>query len=341
MRGVAILGVIGVHSAQSFPSGIGLLDGALSLGAKGVQLFFFISALTMCYMWQQRAGEANPIQHFYVRRFLRIAPLFWLAVPIYLLINGQGASYWAPEGIGLRLILMTATFLHGFWPSSINSVVPGGWSIAIEMTFYALFPFLISAIKDDRKIYLFAAAAVWLFNVSLFQKFIAGFFANHYATSSTTIVNDFLYLNFVNQAPVFLLGCYLFFILNKGPSRAELMFLCAWLAVAATLRLWLPSAGFGFLAVYVAIGVFVFTCIRINARFRPLELLGKNSYAIYLVHFLVLHYLGKALPMPSGVLALGTGMVLTVLISYAISKATYVVLEKRVQGFAHRVTQGG
>jgi peptidoglycan/LPS O-acetylase OafA/YrhL len=36
----------------------------------------------------------------------------------------------------------TALFVHGFHPQSINSVAPGGWSIAIEMTFYAVFPLL-------------------------------------------------------------------------------------------------------------------------------------------------------------------------------------------------------
>lgn len=340
LRGLAILGVIAVHASQAFPSGSKWLDGALAYGARGVQLFFFISALTMCYMWKKREGEANPIQNFYIRRFLRIAPLFWLTVPVYLLINGHGASYWAPEGISYDLVLLTMTFLHGFWPSSINSVVPGGWSIAVEMTFYVLFPLLILAVKDQRRIYLFAAAGVWLFNAFLFQKFALGFFAQHYNTSSTTIVTDFLYLNFVNQAPVFLLGCYLFFVLQDGlPRKGELIFLCGWVAFAAILRRWLPGAGFGFLASYLALGGFVFACIKLNARFTPFELLGRNSYAIYLVHFLVLHYLQKILPMPAGLLALVTGMTLAILISYAISRLTFVLIENRVQDFANRVTR--
>lgn len=338
LRGVAIVGVIAVHTSQSFPSGSLFLDAILSRGAAGVQLFFFISAVTMCYMWKRREGELNPIKKFYARRFLRIAPLFWLAVPIYLLINGRGASYWAPEGIGYGLVLLTVTFFHGFWPSSINSVVPGGWSIAVEMTFYVLFPILITAAKDDKKIYLFAAASVWLFNVLLFQEFAIGFFAEHYKTASATIVRDFLYLNFINQAPIFLLGCYLFFIIHSHPSRSELIFLGGWVFLVGALHLWMPSIGFSFFLRYMLLGVFAFTCIKLNVKFLPLELLGRSSYAIYIVHFLVLHFLQQTLPIPPGLMAFVVGLTLTTLISYVISKATFFLIENRVQYFADTVT---
>ena len=42
--------------------------------------------------------------------------------------------------------LSTAFFLHGLHPEAINSVIPGGWSIAVEMTFYLFFPkYIISS----------------------------------------------------------------------------------------------------------------------------------------------------------------------------------------------------
>jgi peptidoglycan/LPS O-acetylase OafA/YrhL len=99
LRGVAILSVICVicvHVSSAFPIGVRYLDAALGFGRFGVQLFFFVSALTMCHMWELRRDEANPAMKFYIRRFMRIAPLFWLAIPVYLLFNGTGQSYWAP-----------------------------------------------------------------------------------------------------------------------------------------------------------------------------------------------------------------------------------------------------
>jgi len=38
-------------------------------------------------MWEMRIGEDNQIRKFYLRRFLRIAPLFWAAILVYLCIN--------------------------------------------------------------------------------------------------------------------------------------------------------------------------------------------------------------------------------------------------------------
>ena len=338
LRGIAIIGVIGVHSSQYFHSKIGLLDSAFGFGAKGVQLFYFISALTMCYMWKQREGESNPIKKFYIRRFFRIAPLFWLAIPMYLFINGLGPSFFAPEGITTRQILLTSTFLHGFWPDSIKSVVPGGWSIAVEMTFYVLFPFLILKIKGNKIVYLYTAAMVWAFYIFYFRDFIHGILLTHYLVTNNDIINQFLYFNFISQAPIFLLGCYLFFALNSNVKISEVFFLLAWLVISALIKVIYNIEGTGFSVIYILLGAFVFACIKLNVKFKPLELLGKNSYAIYLTHFLVLHYLQKILPIKIGLVALMLGFVATILISYLLSIFTYVLIEKNIQIFVSKIT---
>lgn len=339
LRGLAILSVIAFHASLSFPSKIIFIDTTFSFGAKGVQLFYFISALTMCYMWKQREGEKNPIKNFYIRRFFRIAPLFWLAIPIYLFVYGFKASYWAPEGLGIKQILLTATFLHGFWPDSINSVVPGGWSIAVEMTFYALFPLLITRIKDNKNIYLYAAAVVWAFNILFFRDFLLVFLSTHYTTVSTTIQQDYLYMNFINQAPIFLLGCYMFFALQSKVKLNEIVFIVAWTAFALALKVLYKFDGSLFAVVYTMLGIFVFTCIKLNVRFKPFELLGKKSYSIYLTHFLVIHFLQKILPIKNGPLALLLGIIFTTLISYLLSIITYVLIEKKIETFVKHITQ--
>jgi exopolysaccharide production protein ExoZ len=68
--------------------------------------------------------------------------MFWLAIPIYYFVYGMGSAYFAPNGIELHTVIMTATFTHGFWPDTISSLVHGGWSIAVEMTFYLFFPLI-------------------------------------------------------------------------------------------------------------------------------------------------------------------------------------------------------
>ena len=143
LRGYAILMVIAVHTSQAFSDLPKPLSTILNQGARGVQLFFVTSALTLSMSWVSRKESALT---FYSRRFFRIAPMFWLAIPFFVWLNGTGSSLYAPGGIGIRHIAMTAMFVHGFWPDTITSVVPGGWSVADEVIFYALFPVMVPAL---------------------------------------------------------------------------------------------------------------------------------------------------------------------------------------------------
>ena len=331
LRGLAILGVICVHSVQSFPSNIGFIDFAFSIGRFGVQMFFFVSAITMCYMWKRREGEANPVQKFYLRRLFRIAPFFWLAIPIYLIVNGL-------DGIETKHVILTALFLHGLLPESISSVVPGGWSIAVEMTFYVFFPFLMTNVKENRKLYIYLGAIIWMFNTFIFKKLVMEAFAVNADNIQTAIVHDYLALNFINQSPIFLLGCYLYFVLNNKPKFGEIAFLCLWVLFGGGLRLMYGISGVGFLMQYMAIGVIVFICTKVNVRSKVIESLGRNSYAIYLTHFLVLHYLQKLAPMRVGLTALLLGTAVTTLISYFLSKISYRLIEAKSQQLVVHLT---
>jgi peptidoglycan/LPS O-acetylase OafA/YrhL len=80
LRGYAILMVIAVHTSQAFSDLPKPLSTILNQGARGVQLFFVTSALTLSMSWVSRKESALT---FYSRRFFRIAPMFWLAIPFF------------------------------------------------------------------------------------------------------------------------------------------------------------------------------------------------------------------------------------------------------------------
>ena len=52
-----------------------------------------------------------------------------------------------------------ATFLFGFRPDWINTLVPGGWSLFCEETFYLFLPLIFSRIRSLTSGGGFAAAA--------------------------------------------------------------------------------------------------------------------------------------------------------------------------------------
>ncbi|TYL82225.1 acyltransferase family protein [Bradyrhizobium cytisi] len=340
LRGLAIVGVMAIHVSQSFPSNIHAVDYAFMCGWTGVNVFYFVSAMTMCLMWTQRT-EASPTRKFYIRRFLRIAPLFWLAIPVYLVINGTGPSTNAPNGIGPLQVILTATFLHGFWPDSVNSVVPGDWSIAAEMMFYLVFPFVITAFGSRRHLYLALAIVLHLVNVCLFKPWAFALFSAYYGPGHEAFVWNALHISFLNQLPVFLVGCALFFTLRDGFAKSDAAILAGFVALSFVADRATGSHEFNYLVINLVLGALVFWCIRLAIRLQPLEALGRNSYSMYLSHFAVIFGLRQIWPFADGLASLLLAYVVTAALSYLVARATWHLVERHAQDLAHRLTSSG
>jgi peptidoglycan/LPS O-acetylase OafA/YrhL len=341
LRGLGIVGVMAIHVSQSFPSHIHAIDYAFMLGWTGVNVFYFVSAMTMCLMWTQRSGETNAAGKFYIRRALRIAPLFWLAIPVYLIINGTGPSDNAPGGIGPLQVILTATFLHGFWPDSVNSVVPGDWSIAAEMTFYLVFPLLITAFGSRRQLYLALAIVLHLVNVCLFKPWAFALFSAYYGPGHEAFVWTTLHISFLNQLPVFLVGCALFFSLRDGFARSDAVIYAIFVALSFIADRATGSHEFNYLMINLVLGALVVGCIKLAIRFQPLEALGRNSYSMYLSHFAVIYGLRQLWPLADGPISLLIAYVVTAALSYLVARATWHLVERRAQDLAHRLTTTG
>lgn len=294
LRGIAILGVIVVHHSQVF-RGLGAVQGVAAYGQMGVQLFFVASAFTLCRSAQARGGERHGLRNFYLRRFFRIAPLYWLAIAGYGLLDAGrrvlgragGESSYEPANILLNLL-----FVHGFSPAAYNSVVPGGWSISTEMMFYLIFPALLPVVAATYRRHGRPALIAWpLAGVALSlcaQAWLGQGMRN----------NDWLFCNIVNQLSVFLLGIAAFLRIADGgfaprPVRDALGFGIA-TAVAALLLL---GAGEGVpaplelaLAPVAAAVSFAFLLNLGRAglfdRARLLLTIGRLSYSMYICHFL-------------------------------------------------------
>jgi peptidoglycan/LPS O-acetylase OafA/YrhL len=217
LRGYAILGVIVVHAGQHVT---GLPDWLARLsaeGARGVQLFFVVSAFTLFYsMTYGHPNEKRPLLNFFIRRFFRIAPAFYLAIIAYLLSGGLGPRYWLGDvqRVTAGNIASTFFFVNGWNPYWINSIVPGGWSVAVEMPFYATLPLLFASIKNQRQAIMLTVALVGSAYV------INGIMSSHPLITHGGLWQNFLFFWFPNQAPVFGLGIVLFYLLRNNLQGA-------------------------------------------------------------------------------------------------------------------------
>ncbi|UOQ70975.1 acyltransferase family protein [Hymenobacter cellulosilyticus] len=122
LRGWAILGAVVVH-ALDYGTGAQQLSPLVvsfcQSGARGVQLFFIIITFTLFLsMTNRQRQEKRPTLNFFIRRFFRIAPLFYLGILFYVLTYSRA---WA----SLPKVLVTLLFINGAHPNTINSLVPG------------------------------------------------------------------------------------------------------------------------------------------------------------------------------------------------------------------------
>lgn len=130
LRAVAAITVVAFHATQF--KGVGVLrDVGIHLDV-GVTVFFVLTGFLLYRpMLSARAGAAprTPTRVFYWRRFLRIAPAYWVA----LLVMAPIITY---AGHGLA----NFTFTQVYDPNEILTGIPPAWTVCVEVSFYLLLP---------------------------------------------------------------------------------------------------------------------------------------------------------------------------------------------------------
>jgi len=279
LRGLAILLVATLHASENFKASIPpIREFADRFGALGVQVFFIVSGYTMLLTFGPIVSRQR-IHAFYLRRCFRIAPLFWCAIVGYLLLQGFGPRYWAPDGVSGSDVALTVFFLHGLTPSSINNVVPGGWSIAAEMTFYAVFPLFAHLFVTRRAtISPYVAICAVFVGGHLIKSLILGpYLEEHTDASSHHLIDEYFFFWLPNQIIAFGFGFALYQIVEKRTIPI----------VGILLLLSGSSLSHFNLSVAVLFGL-ALIAMKMGLKNSAMSRLGQASYSIYLVHFAVI-----------------------------------------------------
>ena len=285
MRGIAIIMVFIVHYGQTFGTPM-----ITKFGQMGCQLFFFASGYVCCYSYQR----CKDVRSFIKKRFLSIAPAFYLALTIIVIANNlystvHGVPFVGRGNTGLISVLCNYALIHGVMPFCYNNVFPGGWFIGTLFILYLLHPCIMKVMSGSKR--------KWLLTISVmcFGALIA-LTVNYLLTGTIYIKNDsFAYYLFCNQLCSYLLGILCFLVRNN--LKTVKMRIVAYLAVIMPLLTVLvfysslelkyelipPLMGFHAFFLFLFLG-------RLQLRgkmCRGLALLGTNSFYIYLVHMVV------------------------------------------------------
>ena len=138
LRAYAAAMVVFVHAISTYFSKVDSTSSdtlQLHLGELGVKLFFCISGFIIFSSTKDLLPGFSSTAIFLKRRFIRVAPLYWLATIIYAIkLSLQGAHPSVTE------FLYSLFFIPYIADNDLMRPVLGqGWSLNYEMFFYCLF----------------------------------------------------------------------------------------------------------------------------------------------------------------------------------------------------------
>lgn len=312
IRAVAIAMVMAFHLGYPW----------MGRGGSGVDLFFVLSGylITSLLLGERRRTGHIDLRNFYVRRFLRLAPLSILAVVVALVLTEIGTA----EGLGLATSRGTALsillYYSNWWSIAGHAMGPFGhmWSLSVEEQFYFLWPPILAAViwigRARAVSLLIGLLSSGIVFIGVYRQLL---FNLRDAKWPLPILPGFgfddIYLGSFLRPDGLLFGCLLAVILVRFDPRrmlghwvgvvglAGLVLACATLTWAESpITVWglnlLPPWGMSLsnLGMTIVVGWLVVVPTSPLARvlsLRPARWIGRRAYGIYLLHPLVFHVL--------------------------------------------------
>jgi peptidoglycan/LPS O-acetylase OafA/YrhL len=315
LRGAAILMVLVWHYLVIFvgPATHNPIRIALGLTWTGVDLFFVLSGYLIGGILLDNRDSSTFFSTFYGRRALRILPLYFLSLALFLLL-GFSAEDETPLWSYLLLLQNFVWSATGSWGPDWTGIT---WSLAVEEQFYLLLPLLIRFVPRR-----YVAAAFVSFAALGPLVRIVGVAAG-YDTLSIFLLSP------ARFDPLFMGVFAAWLVRNRASadfmerSRSTMNWTLAVLAsgmAALTLLRWEPitsiKAVFGYLLIasfYVALLLNVVTRPLPRSLLKPalaLSWFGIRAYSLYLFHMPVLVLMRRVVAVPAAAEAVSLCLVL-------------------------------
>jgi peptidoglycan/LPS O-acetylase OafA/YrhL len=310
------------------------------LGRLAVTLFFVLSGYLITWLLlveKQQTGHVD-VRRFYIRRMLRIWPLYYLLVLVSFLVLPHLDAFQVPrftDAIGAHFGVTLTLFLL-FLPQlalSLYDPVPfaePAWSIGVEEQFYLLWPLLLRRTKNFPRLAILIIvtvigarqAALWIAQASR---------ADEAALRFWNPAISYLYFTRIECMAIGGLFAWLVFakkralltFLHSGFVQLATYALTAWLLFTSSFK---PIFHYGVYA--VCFGILILN-VSTNPRSliklpgRAFEFLGDISFSVYMLHELAIQlvlYLGWT----SNAVLYPASMTLTI----AAAAACYFVVER-------------
>jgi peptidoglycan/LPS O-acetylase OafA/YrhL len=294
----------------------------VSAGASGVDLFFALSAFLITSLLLKERLETGGIslRLFYLRRILRIWPLYFLVVALGIVLAHTVPNLQRlPWGLVAGYLLFVSNWMYPF-AGTVRSICAPLWTVSIEEQFYILWPALMKVLHR-RGIVVAAITTFVLATLSQVGIVLAG------------VDWGYLYYGSASRATSFAMGILLAVgadHLPKLTSGFRFMLVAGgiggWVfAAALTIQSGAPGMQLVLarLIISFASAAILYGCLYSSnnlLRGGAVVRLGKISYGLYVWHFTGLLIATTLFPLVHGWQRLATlalGLVMTLFLAFA------------------------
>jgi peptidoglycan/LPS O-acetylase OafA/YrhL len=276
-------------------------------GSAGVSLFFVLSGFLITGILYDTQNSEHYFKNFYVRRSLRIFPIFYLVLAVCLVLTP--VLHFNLQWGHISFLFYLGNFFANWNWSLYELVSPNHpsmsinlghfWSLFVEEQFYLIWPVVIFLVRDRIKLLrlsLTIIVLVLLLRVSMVWFLPFG------------VAERFAFRMLPTRADDLLVGAAMALLL-RGPEaekwlRRSWIFLVVGMFSFAVMGAWRKMFGFydpynltiglDFIsfasASLIALAIQHETSVFRILSLRPLRIIGKYSYGFYIYHLL----LGKA-----------------------------------------------
>lgn len=341
----------GPAAASHIPAWFAATQAAIARGgAFGVDLFFVLSAylITELLLREKREKGSLDIKAFYIRRILRIWPIYYLFVILCAVVPALSPGGFAPEYF-VPFLLLVGNWSTALLGPPFTAALPL-WSVSVEEQFYLLWAPVVAALAP-RKMAWIALSLIVVANLSRLG--VLELHEIHWTDrpSWTEWASWTVWANTLTRLDPIAAGILLAIWLDGNiPDFGRFLrvgLVCGGALIIALIGHaavgWgegLPWLGtlVGYPLAAIAASAILLGVIGVHVRVPWLQYLGKISYGLYVYHLMCIWIADYFLKSFSGVMHSVLREVLALALTIAIASASYALIEKRFLELKQRFT---
>ena len=332
LRGAAVLLVVLFHYFPRPGTGpIGLLSSA---GWMGVDIFFVLSGYLITSILYEQRGAEDYFRNFYMRRALRLFPLYFFLFLLALVLTPFLHIHWRMLQVpmlfyGANLVLPFDNSLGWVGPFNFFHV----WSLAVEEQFYLIWPWIVGGNLSQAKLRRVCIAGVVA--APLLRVVLLSFHVKPW----------WIYQSLLTRMDPLLMGALL--ALSPQPSLRLARVAGGAALLALGILVWSGHSAFFLARPMQGLGYSALACFSASALMmslypatiahricssKVLRFYGQHSYGLYLWHYFFSQQFGALKTwiterIHTPLLAAAVSFALILLCSTAIAVASYRWLE--------------